>query len=321
MDEQEIQKIVASVLTQLGESAPSGKVQIIPADTAPPATANVAAAGSMYNAPSAATGAVTAPPGAEPEGAGLDDLGDAKYKSWLGIDNAANPAVNEDLMRQTTARICVGRAGPRPRTVPLLRFLADHSRSKDTVTKEVSSAWLEGHDLLEVQTQITSKEQYLTRPDLGRKLSPEARQILEEKCAKGAQVQLVISDGLSTDAVTHNYEELLPPLLNGLKNAGLSVGTPFFLRYGRVKAQDEIGELLGAEANVLLIGERPGLGQSESLSCYAIYRPSSSTVESDRTVISNIHQGGTPPVEAAAVIVDLVKAMLAQKTSGIALQR
>jgi ethanolamine ammonia-lyase small subunit len=185
----------------------------------------------------------------------------------------------------------------------------------------VSSEWLQAHDLLEVHSQVSSKDEYLTRPDLGRKLSAEARQTLTEKCVKSPTVQVVISDGLSTDAVTANYEELLPPLLNGLKSAGLQVGTTFFLRYGRVKAQDEIGELLDAEANILLIGERPGLGQSESLSCYAIYRPTSETIESDRTVISNIHQGGTPPVEAAAVIVDLVKAMLAQKVSGIKLER
>ena len=71
-----------------------------------------------------------------------------------------------------------------------------------------------------------------------------------------------------------------------------------------------------------LVGERPGLGQSESLSCYAVYSPRmATTVEADRTCISNIHQGGTPPVEAAAVIVDLAKRMLEQKASGINMTR
>ena len=107
-----------------------------------------------------------------------------------------------------------------------------------------------------------------------------------------------------------NYEEILPPLMAGLKQAGLKVGTPFFVRYGRVKIEDQIGEILGAKVVILLVGERPGLGQSESLSCYA-----------DRTCISNIHQGGTPPVEAAAVIVDLAKRMLEQKASGINMTR
>ena len=99
------------------------------------------------------------------------------------------------------------------------------------------------------------------------------------------------------------------------------MGEPFFLHYGRVKAEDLIGETLGSDVVLLLIGERPGLGQSESMSCYAVYRPTRETVESQRTVISNIHRGGLPPVEAAAVIVDLAKDMLAHKASGIDLNR
>ena len=90
-------------------------------------------------------------------------------------------------------------------------------------------------------------------------------------------MQVVISDGLSTDAITVNYEEILPPLMAGLKQAGLKVGTPFFVRYGRVKIEDQIGEILGAKVVILLVGERPGLGQSESLSCYAVYSPRMAT--------------------------------------------
>ena len=70
-----------------------------------------------------------------------------------------------------------------------------------------------------------------------------------------------------------------------------------------------------------LVGERPGLGQSESMSCYGVYRPTAATLESDRSVISNIHREGTPPVEAAAVIVDLVCQMMQHKASGIALNK
>ncbi|MCD9522977.1 ethanolamine ammonia-lyase subunit EutC [Photobacterium carnosum] len=251
----------------------------------------------------------------------LPDLGEVRFKKWNGVINAADPKVVDDLMSQTNARMGTGRVGPRPRTIALLRFLADHSRSKDTVLKNVEPAWLKERNLMEVQTCAIDKDQYLTRPDLGRKLNDEAKKLLKSKCKQSPTVQVVLSDGLSLDAVTANHDEILPALMNGLKNAGLDVGTPFFLRYGRVKAQDEIGMLLDADVNILLVGERPGLGQSESLSCYAVYKPTENTVESDRTVISNIHAGGTPPVEAAAVIVDLVKDMLAKKASGINLKR
>ena len=80
-------------------------------------------------------------------------------------------------------------------------------------------------------------------------------------------------------------------------------------------------EAVGCDVVVMLVGERPGLGQSESMSCYAVYRPTADTLESDRSVLSNIHREGTPPVEAAAVIVDLVRDMLHWKASGIKLNR
>ncbi|PSU34307.1 ethanolamine ammonia-lyase subunit EutC [Photobacterium lutimaris] len=296
MNEQKIQDIVATVLAQLGEK-----------DVSPAAVTKVVDA------------QVTQQSNNSNES--LPDLGDKCFKKWNGIRDAADSKVIDDLMSQTDARVGTGRTGPRPRTTALLRFLADHSRSKDTVIKNVESSWLQERNLLEVQSCAADKDVYLTRPDLGRKLNDDAKMLIRDNCKKSPQVQVVLSDGLSLDAVTVNHDEILPPLINGLKNAGLDVGTPFFLRYGRVKAQDEIGMLLDAEVNLLLIGERPGLGQSESLSCYAIYKPTDKTVESDRTVISNIHAGGTPPVEAAAVIVDLVKTMLAQKASGINLKR
>lgn len=250
------------------------------------------------------------------------DLGSAQAKAWIGVEDPHRAEVLTELRNCTAARVCTGRTGPRPRTQALLRFLADHSRSKDTVLKEVPEEWVKAQGLLEVHSEITDKNLYLTRPDLGRRLSAAAIESIRANCIAQPDVQVVISDGLSTDAITANYEEILPPLLAGLQQAGLKVGTPFFVRYGRVKIEDHIGELLGAKVVVLLVGERPGLGQSESLSCYAVYSPVvATTVEADRTCISNIHQGGTPPVEAAAVIVDLAKRMLEQKASGINLNR
>jgi ethanolamine ammonia-lyase small subunit len=91
----------------------------------------------------------------------------------------------------------------------------------------------------------------------------------------------------------------------------LTMGPPIYVRYGRVKIGDEIGEILNAGAVALLIGERPGLGQSESLSAYLVPKPTvAGTVESDRICISNIHQNGTPPLEAAASIIEAIQDML-----------
>lgn len=320
MDEQTIQSIVNSVLRELGEKdLPAGQVTRVQPEgkstqqNNPPAYKPSETAGRQGSGQRQAESV--------DKGDGLEDLSLDKFIHWDGIENAHNDSVNSDMVKQTAARVCQGRAGPRPRTRSLLRFLADHSRSKDTVVKEVSPEWLEKKNLWEVQTCVNDKSEYLRRPDLGRKLSDEAKKTISERCKKSPQVQVVISDGLSTDAVTNNLDEIIPPLMKGLESAGFTVGTPFFLRYGRVKAQDEIGNLLQADANLLLIGERPGLGQSESLSCYCVYKPTEKTVESDRMVISNIHKGGTPPIEAAAVIVDLTRKMLEQKASGLNLKR
>lgn len=252
---------------------------------------------------------------------GLPDIASDEIKKLIGVKKPKNADVLREIRKNTAARIAVGNVGPRPRTKHWLRFLADHSLSRDTVFKDVSKEWIEKNNMFLVRSQVENKDQYLTRPDLGRILSEDAKKTMLEKCKKQPTVQIVISDGLSTDAPTANYEEILPALVQGFKNSGIDVGEPFFVQYGRVKIEDEIGELLGAEVVILLIGERPGLGQSESMSAYIIYKPSKDkTVESDRTVISNIHRFGTPPVEASAVIVDMVKRMLKQKTSGINLK-
>ncbi len=299
MDQRQIEDIVRTVLSQIGAPAAPG--------SAKPAASGVQASGA----------------GASGGGNGsLPDLGGDEFqRNWIGVRNPKRREVLEQLRKSTAARVCTGRTGPRPLTHSLLRFLADHSRSKDTVLKEIPKEWVEKAGLFEVHSDIENKDMYLTRPDRGRRLSKEAVDIIKSKCKKSPKVQLVVSDGLSTDAVTANLDEIMPPLLKGLQSAGLEVGTPFFVRYGRVKIEDQIGELLGADVVAMLVGERPGLGQSESLSCYMVYRPTAATVEAERTCISNIHAGGTPPVEAAAVIVDMAKTMLAKKASGIALNK
>ena len=307
MDQSELDALVHSVLQQMGYKAPAPAGS---APTIPLAAATLAAPPSVPSTRSSV-----------PTEDALADLGSDEFKYWIGVKDPHNLQVLKELRQSTQARVCVGRSGPRPRTTSLLRFLADHSRSKDTVLKEISADWVARAGLFEVQSQISDKDEYLTRPDKGRLLSQAGTDEVLKQCKKNPQVQVVVSDGLSTDAITANLDEILPPLLKGLKNASIDVGNPFFVRYGRVKIEDQIGELLGAQLVILLIGERPGLGQSESLSCYMVYAPTKATVEAERTCLSNIHRGGTPPVEAAGVIVDLAKQMLTQKTSGIALAK
>ena len=165
-----------------------------------------------------------------------------------------------------------------------------------------------------------NKDIYLTRPDLGRKLSKEAVETIREKCEKKPQVQIFVSDGLSSAAVAANTKDVLNGILQGLKSSGVKVGTPFFLKYGRVGSMDEVSELTGADVTCVLIGERPGLITATSMSAYIAYKATVGMPEARRTVVSNIHSAGTNPAEAGAHIADIIKLILEKKTSGTELK-
>ncbi|MNN38122.1 Ethanolamine ammonia-lyase light chain [compost metagenome] len=130
----------------------------------------------------------------------------------------------------------------------------------------------------------------------------------------------MVSDGLSANAIETNLRDVYPALLDSLQVEGLAAGTPFFVPNGRVGCMNAIGDILHPEVIVLLIGERPGLITSHSMSAYLCYQPRSGMTDSERMVVSNIHQGGTPPVEAGAHLGSLIARMLEQKISGVGLR-
>ena len=195
-------------------------------------------------------------------------------------------------------------------------FRAAHSAAQDAVFSDVDQDFVDGLDLFTVQSRCNSKDEYLTRPDLGRRLNEESVKIIKEKCNDHPTVQIFVSDGLSSAAVAANTEDVLPGLLQGLRSNGIKVGTPFFLKYGRVGAMDEVSELTGAEVTCVLIGERPGLITATSMSAYLAYKGTIGMPEARRTVVSNIHSEGTIPAEAGAHIAEIIKIMLEKKASG-----
>ena len=174
----------------------------------------------------------------------------------------------------------------------------------DAVFNDVHEEYLERNNLKTYQTKCDSKETYLTRPDLGRVFDDETAAKIKAECINDADVQIVVSDGLSSSAVEANIDAVLPAIFNGLKATGLKVGTPFFVKYGRVGAEDSVASILNAKVTVILLGERPGLATSSSLSAYIVYGGYPGIPEANRTVVSNIHKAGTPPVEAGAYIAE-----------------
>ncbi len=252
----------------------------------------------------------------------LNDPTRAEQRLRAGVKNSHDADALEALIASTPARIGVGRAGPRPRTDSLLLFQADHALTQDALLRDVDTKLLDELGLFSVQTRITGgKQEYLLRPDLGRQLSDEARKTIAEKCMKSPKVQVCVGDGLSAAAIEANLRQIFPVIQQGAQSAGLSLGTPFFIRYCRVGVMNDIGDLLHPEVLVLLIGERPGLGRAESMSAYMAFRPKAGDTDAERDVVCNIFEGGgTNPLEAGAVLVELAQKMIKAQASGVKLK-
>ena len=244
------------------------------------------------------------------------DIGEINVKNQMLVNNPEDREEYMKLKQKTSARLGIGRAGTRMRTEVLLRLRADHAAAQDAVFNDVPTEFLDELGLFEVTTECESRDQYITRPDLGRKISQEGIKIIEEKCKKNPTVQIVVSDGLSSTAIEANAKNIIPAMLNGLKGYGIDTGTPFFIKYGRVGAGDHVGEILNADVVCILIGERPGLTTAESMSAYITYKARPGISEAKRTVVSNIHKDGTPSSEAGAHVATLFKKIIDAKASG-----
>jgi ethanolamine ammonia-lyase large subunit len=167
----------------------------------------------------------------------------------------------------------------------------------------------------------------LNAPDLGSRL---AEADFARLTSENNQVQIVVSDGLSAEAVRHNVPSLLTVLLDALAQRQIRVGQPMLVRYGRVKLAEQIAARVEAELVVFLLGERPGgdAQAARSLSAYLVFRrdeppassapvaPSQMLAKFEYTVVSNIHAAGLPPLEAAGVIAEKVFQILTLRAAG-----
>ena len=223
------------------------------------------------------------------------------------------------LKSRTPARLGMGRAGPRYKTLTQLRFRADHAAAQDAVFSQIPEDFAGKNGLVPVSTRCKDKEEYLTRPDLGRCFDKKHQEIIKKAVPTPPTVQIVVGDGLSSAAIQANALDCLAAIQDGLRGKGISMGQPLFVRYCRVGAGDAIGDVTGCEVVCMLVGERPGLVTDKSMSAYITYKPHTGVSESSRTVVSNIHAQGTPAVEAGAHVADLIEKILKKKVSGVGL--
>lgn len=239
----------------------------------------------------------------------------------VNLGSPFDPAALRGYLDATPARIAVGRTGngTRYRTNTLLRFRADHAAAKDAVMSEVSPELLAKLGFFEVSSQARDKRHFLARPDAGRALSEEAKAEIGRRCGRSPQLQIVYGDGLSATALNEHLASYHQALERELQAVAVRPGTTFFVRHSRVKIMDEVARLLDAEAALFVCGERPGLGYSDSLSAYYIYRPGTGATDANREVISNINPRGVEPARAARLTATAIARILAERKSGIVL--
>lgn len=249
----------------------------------------------------------------------VEDITKLDLRKLYLQENAENRDTFAKLKARTPARLASGRAGARYKTVTMLRFRADHAAAQDAVFSEVAGDFAESNGLLSTKTKCKDKDEYLTRPDLGRRFDEENQQKIRSAIPQNPRVQMVIGDGLSSAAIMENAMDCMEAIRDGLKVKGIDTGKAIFVKYCRVGASDAIGEVTGCELVCMLVGERPGLVTDKSMSAYITYMPRIGVSESSRTVVSNIHAQGTPAFEAGAHVAELIDTILKKKVSGVGL--
>lgn len=229
------------------------------------------------------------------------------------------------LARLTPARIGLGRSGASLPTREVLRFGLAHAQARDAVhipfrAEEVAAELAAlSAETVQVESAASSRDLYLRRPDLGRRLPAESRAMLAAH-RSGFDLAIVVADGLSSTAIHQNAAPFVAALLPLLRRQGLRLAPLVIAREARVALGDEIGEALGARAVAVLIGERPGLSSPDSLGAYLTFAPRQGLSDAARNCISNIRPGGLTYEQAALKLAWLIAEALRRSLTGVELK-
>jgi ethanolamine ammonia-lyase small subunit len=240
-------------------------------------------------------------------------------------DNAA--LIESDLRALTPARVALARTGNSMTTRDTLAFARDHAQARDAVHAHLSLPTLLGElqarglDTVVVKSAAPDRATYLRRPDLGRTLSTTAKAALLAESGDGAKPRLtiIVADGLSALATDRNAVAVIDSLLP-LVQPEWQLTQVVIAEQARVALGDEIGEALGAQLTVMLIGERPGLSAADSLGAYITWEPRIGRTNAERNCISNIRAEGLSPQAAAQRIAFFAKEARLLGLTGTALK-
>lgn len=234
----------------------------------------------------------------------------------------------------TQARIAIGRVGAALPTQEILNFGLAHAQACDAIhtpldIEKLSCELMQRNWRIEVvysqaDARSNSRETYLRRPDLGRKLADDCKKAwLDSPNYSNEQTSydlvFMVGDGLSSLAV----QTQVVPLLDELKtllNRNFTIAPVFIAQQARVALGDEVGELVNAKMVVVLIGERPGLSAADSLGIYMTYSPKIGKKDAERNCISNIRPGGLSSRAAAFKLNWLIEQAFERQVTGVILK-
>jgi ethanolamine ammonia-lyase small subunit len=229
------------------------------------------------------------------------------------------------LRALTPARVGLGRTGVSQRIGDQLQFQQAHALARDAVHARLEAAAvaetlqrISGGEVLRLHSMAADRATYLQRPDLGRRLNNESRDMLARVGQGGCELALVVADGLSALAVERHAAPVLRDLMPRLE--GWSIAPVCVVEQGRVAIGDEIGESLGAQLCVVLIGERPGLSAPDSLGAYITWQPRHGRTDAERNCVSNIRAEGLSYEQAAAQIGFYLSQARRRQLTGVALK-
>lgn len=234
-----------------------------------------------------------------------------------------NAAIAAKLRALTPARVGLGRTGVSQQTRDVLSFQAAHAMARDAVHARLDAAALAveiergAHDAAMVlHSAAKDRAEYLQRPDLGRKLDEASCAALAKLDCEGADLAVIVADGLSALAVERHAGPLLEELLPRL--ADWKIAPVAIVEQGRVAVGDEIGEKLRARMALVLIGERPGLSSPDSLGAYVTWQPCAGKTDAERICISNIRAEGLPVVQGAEQLERVLRKARRDQITGVA---
>ena len=177
---------------------------------------------------------------ADPSGC-LEDITETDLRRQYLVEHPQNGPAFQNLKLRTPARLGLGRAGARYKTMSMLRMRADHAAAQDSVFSHVPDAFAEQNGFVPVQTLCQNKDEYLTRPDKGRRFDETNQAVIQKALGRSPKLALVVGDGLSSAAIEANAVDCLQAIRAGLKAYGLESGPVLYVKYCRVGPSDHSG--------------------------------------------------------------------------------